>query len=422
VRFIAVNDGIDSIRPHDVDSLDTSFKALIYDLYSRDLSRKVRSAKNFRAQRGEFLSPFAPFGYVKDPTDRKRLVIDPPAAEIVRRIFQMVTSGLTTLQIAKTLNDEAVPTPMVYKREAGCSRCMWPCVLENNFWTHNMVAKILRDERYLGKTVYGKYVRDRVGNAHVVKANRADWIIAECTHEGIVTQEQFERAHANMRRFSARDSQTARNRPLSGKLRCGICGHSMIRTNGKFAYYYCRTPRVTDAYSCSDEWIAEQDILDSVLDGLRVRASAAIEMSRVWEEQQRQTHKDVNVMKRNVLALKESCDRQENRLRELYEAFALGNISKAEYLAAKAAMVKQRDETNRQIAKLEAALENTAPDGKRKNDFVSQFPQYAGIEELTQEIVSDVLKEIRVFPGNRIEIIWNYQRDFENILADLQGG
>ena len=93
VRFIAVNDGFDSIRPADIDSLETSFKALIYDLYSRDLSRKVRSAKRFRAQRGDFLSPFAPYGYIKDPADNHRLIIDPEAAETVRRIFRLTADG-----------------------------------------------------------------------------------------------------------------------------------------------------------------------------------------------------------------------------------------------------------------------------------------------------------------------------------------
>lgn len=101
---IAVNDGYDSIRPLDVDSLDTSFKTLLYDFYSRDLSRKVRKAKRFRAQRGDFLSPFAPYGFVKDPANKNHLLIDPPAAEVVRRIFRMMGSGHPAEQIAKVLN------------------------------------------------------------------------------------------------------------------------------------------------------------------------------------------------------------------------------------------------------------------------------------------------------------------------------
>ena len=128
VRFISVNDGFDSIRPADLDSLNTSFKNLLYDLYSRDLSRKVRKAKKFRAKRGDFLSPFAPYGYVKDPENKNRLLIDPEAAETVRRIFHLMADGKKTEQIAEILNREAVPTRMLYKRAAGCSRTRWPSI------------------------------------------------------------------------------------------------------------------------------------------------------------------------------------------------------------------------------------------------------------------------------------------------------
>ena len=88
VRFIAVNDNFDSARPQDIDSLDTSFKTLIYDLYSRELSAKVKSAKRMRAEKGLFLSPFAPYGYVKDPDNKNRLLIDKEAADVVRKIFR----------------------------------------------------------------------------------------------------------------------------------------------------------------------------------------------------------------------------------------------------------------------------------------------------------------------------------------------
>ncbi len=156
VRFIAVNDGLDSIRPMDVDSLDTSFKELLYDLYSRDLSRKVRNALKQRAQRGDFLSAHAPYGYIKDREHKNHLVIDPPAAETVRRIFQLIASGQTTTQVARMLNQTRTPTPMLYKMAAGCNRKVWHCVNQENFWTATAVCNIIRDERYLGKVVFGK--------------------------------------------------------------------------------------------------------------------------------------------------------------------------------------------------------------------------------------------------------------------------
>lgn len=248
VRFIAVNDGYDSSRPMDVDSLDTSFKALLYDFYSRDLSRKVRKAKRFRAQRGDFLSPFAPYGYVKDPANKNHLLIDPPAAETVRRIFQMMAGGHASEQIAKTLNLEAVPTPMLYKRAAGCSRSSWPSVRDENIWTRNLISKILRDERYIGTNVYGKRTRDQVGHHHTVKVTKAEWITASGTHDGIVTQDEFDKAQLAMREFVERDGINLGKWALRRKVRCGICGYTMTRSRAKHPVYYCRTNHVSDAF------------------------------------------------------------------------------------------------------------------------------------------------------------------------------
>lgn len=112
VRFISVNDNFDSSRPGDIDSLDTSFKTLIYDLYSRELSQKVKAARKQRAEQGLFLSPFAPYGYAKDENDKNHLVIDESAAGVVRRIFRMTLDGDMPSQIAAALNREGVMTPM----------------------------------------------------------------------------------------------------------------------------------------------------------------------------------------------------------------------------------------------------------------------------------------------------------------------
>ena len=109
VRFISVNDGFDSSNPLDIDSLDTSFRTLIYDLYSRDLSRRVKSAKRARAERGAFLSPYAPYGYVKDPEDKNHLLVDTEAADVIRRIFQMAADGAKPWQIAAALKKYRMP-------------------------------------------------------------------------------------------------------------------------------------------------------------------------------------------------------------------------------------------------------------------------------------------------------------------------
>ena len=237
VRFISVNDGFDSSNPLDIDSLDTSFRTLIYDLYSRDLSRRVKSAKKARAERGAFLSPYAPYGYVKDPEDKNHLLVDTEAADVIRRIFQMAADGAKTWQIAAALNGDGVSSPKNYKVETGCTRTPWRSIQEENFWTANLVAKFLRDERYIGKTVYGKRSRDIVGSTHTVKISRNDWVVVPDRHEAIVPEALFEKAQACMREYREREVMTGGGNPLKRKVICGVCGHAMQRDNKKNGSY-----------------------------------------------------------------------------------------------------------------------------------------------------------------------------------------
>lgn len=132
VRFIAVNDSFDSTRQSDIDSLDTSFKTLIYDLYSRELSGKVRSAKRQRGE-GTISQSLCSLRLCERPQKQNLLRVDPEAAETVRRIFKLRAEKQSEREIAAILNFEDVPSPMRYKRAAGCSRTYWPCVHEENF-------------------------------------------------------------------------------------------------------------------------------------------------------------------------------------------------------------------------------------------------------------------------------------------------
>lgn len=406
VRFIAVNDGLDSIRPGDVDSLETSFKNLLYDLYSRDLSRKTRSAKKFRAQRGDFLSPFAPYGYVKDPADNHRLIIDPEAAETVRRIFRLTADGQKEEQIARQLNREGVPTPMLHKQAAGCSRTKWNSLYAENFWTGRLIYGILRDERYTGRIVYGKHTRDKIGHAHVVRVDRENWIVVDGVHEGVVTREEFDRAQAAIR-TAEQGAVKKHNHPLPKKIRCGICGYVMNRVQIPSPYFICRTSRKNAAYTCRIR-IPEADILEAVSDGLRAQALMAVELRRLWEEQHQGQKKDTAAMRKALIELRETHGRVCNQIKGLYESFVLGEIGKPEYLSAKAAAIQQRDTAATQIAELEAALENAETNGGLRNEFVSTFEKYVNVDEITREILTEVLKEVRIYPGGRFEIIWNF--------------
>lgn len=163
VRFIAINDSYDS-KDHKYGSaglIDVSFRNVIYDLYSKDLSEKVRSTKKQLAEKGYCVAPYAFFGYQKAPGNKHTLLVDEDAAAVVRRVFDLFTSGLSTTEIARKFNTEGVLTPLQRKRLQKVNR-RWNCVDQSkNYWTSAMVRKILDDERYTGKAIYGKTTRKR---------------------------------------------------------------------------------------------------------------------------------------------------------------------------------------------------------------------------------------------------------------------
>lgn len=199
IRVISMNDGYDSDSfIGQTGGLDVAFKNLVYNLYSRDLSNKVKSAVNTRMKRGEYIGPYGIFGYQKDPKDVHKLVIDEEAAAIVRRIFLMVGDGMPRKEVVKILNEENVPTAAVYKQRKGCTRDWFPDGKKGG-WNTSMVAKIIRDERYAGHMVGHKKVYESFDSKRQVGVDKSQWIVVRNTHEGIVTQEEFDRANANMR-------------------------------------------------------------------------------------------------------------------------------------------------------------------------------------------------------------------------------
>lgn len=420
VRFIAINDGLDSVHIMHIDSIETSFKTLLYDLYSRDLSYRVRSAKQFKAKQGDFLSPFAPYGYVKAENNRNQLVPDPEAAKVVHQIFKMTVDGIRPTQIAQTLNAQQVLTPMLYKRAAGCSRSEWPFVAKSNFWTDNTVIKILRDERYIGRTIYGKRIRDEVGRNHVIRVPRADWIIAENTHQGIVSKEEFELAQKQLQEY-LEHNQTKSNRKttmLYKKVCCGICGHVMKRVNAKQSYYICSTPRFTDAYSCMREHILECDLTKMVLTELHMQTLYAIDISHIWEEKQQNKKYDVNITIKMLRNLKESQAKLESFIQGFYEKFVFGELDKEGYVKAKRDAVRKRDAVSLQIEKLESKLQNLNENGTLENQFADCLKQRSEIEEITNKIVSEVLNRIIIYPNYKLHIIWNYQKDLRQLFLE----
>lgn len=417
VRFISVNDGFDSSNPLDIDSLDTSFRTLIYDLYSRDLSRRVKSAKKARAERGAFLSPYAPYGYVKDPEDKNHLLVDTEAADVVRRIFQMAADGTKTWQIAAALNGDGVSSPKNYKVEAGCTRTPWRSIREDNFWTANLVAKLLRDERYIGKTVYGKRSRDIVGSTHTVKIPRNDWVIVPDRHEAIVPEALFEKAQACMREYREYEAASGSSNPLKRKVICGVCGHAMQRDNKKNGSYRCVTKRLNTGFDCSEEKVPEADIQEAVVDTVQVYAQYAVSIDRLLQTRQEQRLLDRKQAQRRLQTLQSRKARLDKRLQDLYERLVEGEISRESFAAQKKALTAQAEEISRTVLELERKMSGS---DDNSNAVIEHFKSYAGITALTREISIDLLHSVTIYPDGRMDIRLNLADEIEALLETLR--
>ena len=417
VRFISVNDGFDSSNPLDIDSLDTSFRTLIYDLYSRDLSRRVKSAKKARAERGAFLSPYAPYGYVKDPEDKNHLLVDTEAAEVIRRIFQMAADGAKTWEIAAALNGEGVSSPKNYKVETGCTRTPWRSIQEENFWTGNLVAKFLRDERYIGKTVYGKRSRDIVGSTHTVKISRDDWVIVPDRHEAIVPEALFEKAQTCMREYREREVMTGGGNPLKRKVICGVCGHAMQRDNKKNGSYRCVMKRLNTGFDCSEEKVPEADILEAVIDTIQVYAQYAVSIDRLLQTRQEQRQLDRKQAQRQLQTLQSRKARLDKRLQDLYERLVEDEISRESFAAQKKALTAQAEDISHTVLELERKISGSDDNG---NAVIEQFKSYAGITALTKEISTDLLHSVTIYPDGRMDIRLNLADEIETLLETLR--
>lgn len=420
VRFISVNDNFDSARPGDIDSLDTSFKTLIYDLYSRELSQKVKAARKQRAEQGLFLSPFAPYGYVKDERDKNHLVIDEPAAEVVRRIFRMTLDGCKSSQIAATLNREGVMTPMRYKHDGGISR-KWPCICEDNFWTDGSIGKILRDERYIGTVIYGKRVRKQIGRWDNRSVDRADWIICEDRHDAIISKEDFDAVQAVLAARPSKPYTPQDDRPLKRKVFCAVCGHAMRRCRDRLPSeakirYRCTTHSYTDSYECSGHGIDEADVLDAILEAIRLYAKLAVRLDKINAVRQERSKREKKDNGKKLIALQNEKIRLDSRLQELYEGFVCGELSRENYLIQKGSITEREQEIAAESAKLERAM---AESSTEQDEAIARYIGYAEIDELTTEMLTDLVKRVNIYPGDVMEVQLNFTDELEKLEKEI---
>lgn len=410
VRFIAVNDNYDSSSATASDTMVVPFKNLINDSYSRDISMKVRSNLQSKRERGDFISNFAPYGYVKSEVDKNRLVIDDYAASIVRDIFNWKIEGLSPAGIAKRLNDMGVLSPMEYKHSCGINYRFQ----EDGgmaVWTHKTVRRMLQNEVYIGVLVQGKYTTPNYKTKKFVLKSESEWVRVEKTHEPIITRRDFEIVQELLREDTRACSDSSIS-PYCGRIFCGDCGAPAVRRTvtargKKYVYYVCSANK-TDKSVCSKHSIREDVLETVVLATIQKQIDAVLELDAAlsgafelaWERS------ELGKIEASLELQNEQLQKNNTLRLSIYEDLHQGLIDKSEYTAIKeeltariAECVRAIDELNKMKAELDEGLSS-------KQSWMAQFKEFSNISEVSRRVIVHLVDSIRIYENSEVEIVF----------------
>ncbi len=403
VRFIAVNDGYDSKAKQygAAGDLDMGVRSIMNELYSRKVSQDVKTAKRQCAARGECIAAYPFYGYVKGTADRRRLEVDPPAAETVRLVFRLWLEGNTTEDIAHMLNDRKISSPSARKRELGAKRTSWSRLRENIPWTDQAVRVMLRNERYTGKLISLRTVRQELGDPNQRAVPKDDWIVVDNAFEAIIDNDTFQSAQALFRTLPPRPHRGHAQDPkplFSRKMICGVCGQGLMRQKARRTYYRCRRKQGPQVEKCKTVRIYEDDLIASVLVELRGYAATFTCAADVEDADE-----DIISREAQIMALEQQIEKQWSAKKDAFVKWNNGVISKAVYEDICA-------ERQREIQRLQQEMDQLKTiqgDGlSTRNESPKQMVEAADAVKLTREMVDTLIQTVRISDDGQIEIQW----------------
>lgn len=421
IRFISVNDGYDSLNAAVMDDdIIIPFKNLLNDAYSRDISVKIRSNLDAKRKKGEYTGPFTPFGYTKSKIDKNSIVVDSYAANIVKDIFKWKLEGMNQSHIADRLNQSGIPSPMEYKKANGSN---YECSFKVNkkaLWCAQTVARILKNEVYIGNMIQGVRSKPHYRASHLVVRNKSEWIRNDAAHEAIIDKMDFKRVQEML----SRDTRTSPNQkqvyPYGGMLFCGDCRHSMVRktipgANGtKYIYYVCSANKknkiICSAHAMKEE-VLESTVLeliqkhirsvlntDTILDHLNMMDIPKIEIEKLDE---RINWNDEEIEKCKKLKI------------SLYEDLREEIIDKYEYLYLKEEYQRRINESEEAIRVLRAEIDQIYNGTGERKQWVTIFKNHLNVQKITRKISTQLIDRIYIYGDGRIGICFKFQDKYD---------
>ena len=423
VRLIAINDGVDSARGDDD---FTPFRNIMNEYYARDTSRKIRSTFQSKGKSGKHLTGTVIYGYLWNEA-RDQWLVDPEAAEVVKRIFAMTIDGYGPYQIASKLKEEKVLIPSAYLARHGEGVNKNKTFKDVYGWGSSTICNILEKREYLGHTINfktRKHFKDK--KSHYVPED--EWTIFENTHEAIIDQQTFDlvqKIRGNVRRYPDGWGEAA---PLTGLLYCADCGGKMYvhRTNNgkRISQYTCsQYSKVPVGKLCTTQHRINEDVvLSLVSEMLKAIAEYAkhdrAEFVRVVQEaQSSQQTAEVKKQRTRLATAKQRVSELEVLLCKIYEDNILGKLSDSRYATLDAQYEKEQSELTVEISDLEKAIKSYEKHEKDADRFIALIDKYENFDKLTIAMLNEFIEKILVHERDRkgsiqttqeVEIYFNF--------------
>lgn len=414
IRYIAITDGIDTLNSNQNDIMP--FKNILNEMYAKDTSKKVKSAIQSRMREGTYIGSKAPFGYLKDPNNKRRLIIDEKTKPIIELIYKLCLEGKGTQLISQELMKRKIPRPSAFVENA---EKLYGLTEENKYqWSHRMVLNVLRDPVYCGNMARNKRPTLSFKNSKRIYIPKSDYIYAKNTHEGIVSEEVWEQVQTMI------DKRKCNNKKglyydniFQGLVRCPKCGYALTpktdyRLKKKelidFVHFSCSTYKKYGVNACSSHRIEARDLYNIVLEDIQYHGSMALSAKEDFVEkiiEKIEVEKiDEGKELSNKLELKKNQLAELDRSYEqLYEDRLEGNITERNFNLMNVSISKKQDKLIEEIKVLEGDIEVSFETEDNYKKFMDNISKYAKIKSLNRYILNQVIDKIYVYDKEEID-------------------
>ena len=408
VRYISLLDGIDTGVESTANDI-TPFRAIMNDMYAKDISRKIKSVKRDKQRKGQFIGGKPVYGYRMHPTEKNKIVVDEGAAVVVRRIFAMALDGISCRKIAAKLNEEGVPTPAAY---AGLT-------VPNpgpytGLWSSERISEMLQNETYIGNMVQGRTVKISYKSRKCLKQDRENWVVVEGTHDPLVDNETFQKV-----RMLVNSRRHTRSRTydflLKGLIFCHECGYPLAVLNRKNAageevlYFVCRTyQRFTKAGVCTCHSIKEKTVTDAIIAKVREVCEACLnprELLPMAQEAVEQAQKE-NAPENEMQAIQNKIDSLTANLDKMYMDRLSGLLAETDFERIYQRVKMERAVLEDKLKALEAQKECTVSTEDRARALVQKYMDSAFT---SRELLVSLIQRVELTEEKQIIIKFRFR-------------